>query len=310
MSSDGRQDPLDAADGHPKVEKAIERIVSPRLEDLGGFSVKRLLPNAERRMVGPWIFFDHFGPVDFAPGPGIDVRPHPHINLATVTYLFAGEIVHRDSLGSLQPIRPGDINLMVAGKGIVHSERESTAARASERRLHGLQLWLALPLAEEESDPAFMHYGGDDLPTTAVDGVAIRVMIGSGFGLTSPVKTFGQTLYAEADVPAGRTIVLPQDVEELAVYVVSGALRTPGDQLPEYTMALCRPEHRITLAAETDARLAIIGGANPGMRHIWWNFVSSRCERIEQAKRDWEQGRFAKIPGDEEEFIPLPRSDR
>ena len=308
MNPGGLQGPPGEADGHPKTGQAVERIVSPRLQDLGGFNVRRLLPNADRRMVGPWIFFDHFGPIDFVPGPGIDVRPHPHINLATVTYLFAGEIVHRDSLGSLQPIRPGDINLMVAGKGIVHSERESAEARASKRRLHGLQLWLALPLAEEENDPDFIHYSGDDLPTTAVDEVAIRVMIGSGFGLTSPVKTFGQTLYAEADVPAGRAIVLPQDVDELAVYVVSGALRSSGDQLPEYTMALCRPDHKITLAAKTDARIAIIGGANPGMRHIWWNFVSSRRERIEQAKRDWGQGRFAKIPGDEDEFIPLPGS--
>lgn len=279
--------------------------IRPRPRDLGGFSVRRVLPTAERRMVGPWIFFDHMGPVEFPAGHGINVRPHPHINLATVTYLFEGEILHRDSLGSRMPIAPGDINLMVAGSGIVHSERERPEVTAAPHRLHGLQLWLALPTADEETDAAFHHYPAADLPAVQVDGVAIRVMMGAAYGVTSPVKVFAKTLYAEAHLEPGQAITLPE-AEERAVYAAEGELRARDDVIPEHAMAVFGPGKGIVLTATTRSRIAIIGGENIGHRHIEWNFVSSRQERIEQAKRDWREGRFPKVPGDELEFIPLP----
>ena len=284
---------------------AIEQLIEPQLTDLGGFSVRRALPNAQRCMVGPWIFFDHMGPADFPAGQGIDVRPHPHVNLATVTYLFEGEILHRDSLGSLQPVRPGDINLMVAGRGIVHSERERDAVRAVAHRQHGLQLWLALPEADEETEPAFYHYPAADIPAVTVDGIALRVLMGSAFGVTSPVATFAETLYIEAQLQPGQILDLP-GVEERAVYVVQGAVAAAGTPIPAYTMAVFAPGEDITLEAAAATRIAVIGGAHVGRRHIYWNFVSSRKARIEQACRDWQEGRFPKVPGDTEEFIPLP----
>lgn len=285
--------------------KAISMILTPRQKDLGGFSVRRVLPDAQQAMVGPWIFFDHAGPAMFEAGKGIDVRPHPHINLATVTYLFEGEMLHRDSLGSVQAIRPGDINLMVAGKGIVHSERETEETHGKKHCLHGLQLWLALPEEQEEIDPAFYHYPAQEIPQLDVDGVRIRVMMGSAYGVTSPVKTFARTLYAEAHLKPGQQILLPKE-EARAVYVASGAMRAQDTTLPSYSMAVFEAGHDITLEAEEETRLAIIGGEKLTERHIFWNFVSSRKARIEQAKGDWQQGRFPKIPGDEEEFIPLP----
>jgi len=284
---------------------AIEQLIVPQVTDLGGFSVRRALPNAQRRMVGPWIFFDHMGPADFPAGQGIDVRPHPHVNLATVTYLFEGEILHRDSLGSLQAIRPGDINLMVAGCGIVHSEREREAVRAVPHRQHGLQLWLALPEADEETEPAFVHYPAGDIPAVTVAGVAVRVLIGTAYGVTSPVKTFADTLYVEAQLQAGQCSVLP-DAEERAVYVVQGGIAAAGTAIPEHAMAVFAAGEGIALKAVSDTRIAIIGGAHLGERHIDWNFVSSRKARIEQARRDWRDGRFPKVPGDTKEFIPLP----
>jgi hypothetical protein len=284
---------------------AIEQLIEPQVTDLGGFSVRRALPNAIRRMVGPWIFFDHMGPADFPAGQGIDVRPHPHINLATVTYLFEGEILHRDSLGSLQAIRPGDINLMVAGRGIVHSERERDAVRTVPHRQHGLQLWLALPESDEETDPAFYHYAAGDIPAATVDGVAVRVLIGSAFGVSSPVKTFADTLYVEAYLQAGQSIALP-DAGERAVYVVQGGVKAAGTAIPEHAMAVFAAGRSVVLRAMTATRIAIIGGSSPGERYIDWNFVSSRKARIEQACRDWQEGRFPKVPGDAEEFIPLP----
>ena len=284
---------------------AIELIIRPRDRDLGGFSVRRVLPSAKHRMVGPWIFFDHMGPAEFAAGQGVNVRPHPHVNLATVTYLFEGEMLHRDSLGSLQAIRPGDINLMVAGRGIVHSERERPEVTAVAHRLHGLQLWLALPEADEEIEPAFYHYPAADVPELNVEGVPVRVMMGSAYGVTSPVKTFAQTLYVEAHLQAGQTLVLP-DAEERAVYVASGSVRARDDVLPEHAMAVFSAAQGVVLEAVSESRIGIIGGERMTPRFIEWNFVSSRKERIEQAKADWNARRFPTVPGDEEEFIPLP----
>lgn len=284
---------------------AILKIIRPRQKDLGGFSVRRLLPVAGQQMVGPWIFFDHMGPAVFPAGSGINVRPHPHINLATVTYLFDGEILHRDSLGSLQPIVPGDINLMVAGSGIVHSERERPEVTASEHRLHGLQLWLVLPLADEETAPAFYHYPAAQIPQLSVDGVTVRVIMGSAYGQTSPVKQFAETLYLEAHLKAGQCLQLPQAAER-ALYVASGQVQLRDNLLAQYEMAVLDANTAVTIQANSDSRIALIGGESMGKRFIEWNFVSSRRERIEQAKADWQQGRFPTVPGDDLEFIPLP----
>lgn len=284
---------------------AILKIIRPRQKDLGGFSVRRLLPVAGQQMVGPWIFFDHMGPAVFPAGSGINVRPHPHINLATVTYLFDGEILHRDSLGSLQPIVPGDINLMVAGSGIVHSERERPEVTASEHRLHGLQLWLVLPVADEETAPAFYHYPAAQIPQLSVDGVTVRVIMGSAYGQTSPVKQFAETLYLEAHLNAGQCLQLPQAAER-ALYVASGQVQLRDSLLEQYEMAVLDANTAVTIQANSDSRIALIGGESMGKRFIEWNFVSSRRERIEQAKADWQQGRFRSVPGDDLEFIPLP----
>jgi redox-sensitive bicupin YhaK (pirin superfamily) len=285
---------------------SIELLIQPREKDLGGFQVRRVLPYRDRKMIGPWIFFDHMGPAVFPAGQGIDVRPHPHINLATVTYLFEGEILHRDSLGSLQPIQPGAINLMVAGRGITHSERERPEVRGESHTQHGLQLWLALPEADEEMAPDFRHYAPADIPRVVIDGVPVRVMIGSAYNVTAPVITFAETLYLEADMQAGQSLMLPDSVEERAVYVVSGELREGDTIIPEHSMAVLTRRNNIVLTATSGARIALIGGETMTDRHIWWNFVSSRRERIEQAKADWKEGRFPKVVQDEEEFIPLP----
>ena len=283
----------------------IELIINTRLRDIGDFSVRRVLPVIKRKMVGPWIFFDHMGPVDFPAGKGISVRPHPHINLATVTYLFDGEIWHRDSLGNSQAIKPGDINLMVAGKGITHSERTSEELINSPRTLHGLQLWHALPEEFEEVDPAFYHYPSSDIPTTVINDVPIRVMIGSAYDLTSPVKTFTETLYLEMRLKKGQSIELPH-AEERAIYMANGSVEVSGTTVNEYDMAVLKPNKTITITGKEEAYIALIGGKTLGKRNIFWNFVSSRPERIEQAKEDWQQGRFPKVIGDEEDFIPLP----
>ncbi|NMH65071.1 pirin family protein [Shewanella salipaludis] len=284
---------------------AIELLIRPRDKDLGGFSVRRSLPTTERKMVGPWIFFDHMGPAQFPAGEGINVRPHPHINLATVTYLFEGEILHRDSLGSVQAIRPGDINLMVAGRGLVHSERERPEVRRVPHRLHGLQLWLALPQACEEIEPAFYHYPNAEIPSVTVAGVPVRVMMGTAYGVTSPVKTYAETLYLEAHLQAGQSLLLP-DAAERGLYVAYGELKVRDTLLPLHSMTVFSSAAGVVVEAVEESRIAIIGGESLGQRHIEWNFVSSRKERIEQAKRDWQAGRFPKVPGDAEEFIPLP----
>lgn len=284
---------------------AIDQLIQPRTEDLGEFSVRRMLPNAKCRAVGPWVFFDHMGPADFPAGPGVNVRPHPHINLATVTYLFEGEILHRDSLGCEQAIRPGDINLMVAGSGIVHSERERPEMMESDRRLHGLQLWLALPEADEETPPEFLHYPSSDIPALTLNEVPVRVMLGSAYGMTSPVKTFAETLYVEATLQAGQRLSIP-DVDERAVYVAGGEVEINGELVPEFALATLDTASGLEIIAKQPSRIAIIGGENIGHRYVWWNFVSSRKQRIEQAKQDWAEGRFPLVPGDDAEFIPLP----
>lgn len=284
---------------------AIELILIPKDKDLGGFSVRRTLPSKQRRTVGPWIFFDHMGPASFPAGKGINVRPHPHVNLATVTYLFEGEILHRDSLGSLQPIQPGDVNLMVAGKGIVHSERERPEVTARDHNLHGLQLWLALPEADEEVEPAFHHYPSADIPSVDVDGIPVRVIMGEAYGVASPVKTYAETLYIEARLRAGQTLTLP-DSQERALYVVEGALQARDTSIEQYNMVILGNQTGVSITATEDSLIALVGGEPLGKRHIEWNFVSSRKERIEQAKADWKAGRFPKVPGDEEEFIPMP----
>lgn len=284
---------------------AIELLIQPKQRDLGGFSVRRVLPTKERQMVGPWVFFDHMGPALFPAGDGINVRPHPHINLATVTYLFEGEILHRDSLGNVQPIKPGDINLMVAGKGIVHSERERPEVTATDHKLHGLQLWLALPEALEETDPDFIHYPSDSIPAAEVNGVSVRVIMGSAFGMTSPVKVFADTLYIEAYLQAGQSLTLPV-AEERAIYVAQGSLSARDNELPPFSMAVLRPEEGVEIVAKEESRIAVIGGESFKPRHMEWNFISSRAQRIRQAKEEWKAGKFPLVPGDEEEFIPLP----
>lgn len=284
---------------------AIELLIQPRKKDLGGFSVRRVLPTKERQMVGPWIFFDHMGPTHFPAGEGINLRPHPHINLATVTYLFDGEVLHRDSLGSVQLIRPGDINLMVAGKGIVHSERERPEVKAADHTLYGLQLWLALPKELEEMEPAFFHYPSADIPEVRINGVPVRVIMGSAYGMTSPVEVFSDTLYVEANLQQGQSLTLPESPER-ALYVAKGSLKARATDIPEFSMAVFGPENGVEVVAQEESRIAIIGGEPFDRRHMLWNFISSRADRIQQAKNDWKEGRFPLVPGDEDEFIPFP----
>lgn len=286
---------------------AISTMIYPKRHELGGFCVRRALPSGAQRKVGPWVFFDHMGPAQFKPGQGIDVRPHPHINLATVTYLFEGEMLHRDSLGTELAIKPGEVNLMVAGKGIVHSERQREEVKAgTNNHINGLQLWLALPEADEEIAPEFHHYDKDDIPSVIVNTVPVRVLIGKAYGVTSPVKMFAQTLYVEAQLKAGQSLILPDGVDERALYVGSGKVMAKNSEVEQFAMAILNDEKNIMIEAVEDSKIALIGGERLSKRHIWWNFVSSRKERIEQAKQDWLQGKFAKVPGDEEEFIPLP----
>ena len=290
------------------IDPSFVTIIEGRTRDLGGFSVGRVLPSAARRLVGPFVFFDHMGPAAFEPGQGIDVRPHPHINLATVTYLFEGEIVHRDSLGSLQAIRPGAINWMTAGKGIVHSERTGPELRKAGSRLHGLQLWVALPRAKEETDPDFRHYPAAALPEMRKGGARVRVLAGTAYGAASPVQTLSPLFYVEAMIPAGGELPLPEEHPERAAYVVEGTISCGEALVGPARMAFFAPGPTPPLRAVSPARVALIGGAPlDGERHIWWNFVSSSRERIERAKRDWKEGRFVPVPG-ETEFIPLPES--
>ncbi len=280
-------------------------LLVPKEKDLGSFSVRRLLPAAELKSVGPFVFFDHLGPAHFAPGQGIDVRPHPHIGLATITYLFEGEILHRDSLGNVVSIRPNEINWMTAGRGIVHSERTPPEIRSAGHNLQALQLWVALPTDDEETDPAFFHYDAEELPEVRDNSRSIRVMIGEAFGVCSPVKTWSPTFYAEINLKAGGSVTLPDHIEERAVYLVAGALKTKGTLLPLHTMVVFDSSPDIEFVAQEESRLIMIGGMPLGRRTVWWNLVASRKELIEQAKENWREGRFPGVPG-ETEFIPLP----
>ena len=283
--------------------------LSGQAKDLGGgFTVRRLLPAVQRQAVGPFLFFDHFGPVTVEPDAGHDVRPHPHIGLATVTYLFSGAIMHRDSLGYVQQIEPGAINWMTAGRGIVHSERRPESLANQAYVNHGIQLWAALPVAHEEAEPSFVHTPAAAIPQVQVGDAMVRVLIGEAFGQTSPVATYSRTLYLDVQLPAGATLEIPALVPEMAVYTVDAPVQLNGDTVAAQLLAVAEPGQATHLAAgDTPVRLMVIGGdALDAPRHMWWNFVSSSKDRIEQAKRDWEAGAFGLIPGDDVERIPLP----
>ena len=301
------QPDLDPTLGDARSCDAIETLIVPRARDLGGFEVRRALPSTKRQMVGPFIFFDQMGPAEFLVGGGIDVRPHPHIGLATVTYLFQGEVLHRDSLGTELAIKPGELNLMSAGKGIVHSERTSEAAKALGPKLFGIQSWVALPEDHEEDAPVFVHYDADQLPMLNDRGVALRVIAGEMMGVRAPTETAWPTLYADATLAAGAAIPLDPTYEERGIYTVSGEIDIAGDRFEAGQLLVFKPGDTITVRAASDARFMVLGGAPmDSKRYIWWNFVSSSKERIEQAKDDWKNKRFDIVLGDEEDFIPLP----
>lgn len=296
------------------MSKQIQQVIKSRARDIGGFSVRRLLPTARLRNIGPWVFLDHLGPTQLAAGEEFNVLPHPHIGLATVTYLFAGEMLHRDSLATEQLITPGAINLMYAGSGIVHSERQRPETAAQDRELHGLQLWFALPEELEQMPPAFYHYPSEAIPATEIDGVKVRLLIGKAYGLESPVHTVSETLYAEAFLAQGQSLELPAS-EELAVYVVSGELTAKDETLTAHSLVAFDTQNAakdsdvnssIKITAQQDSQIAILGGKPVGRRYMEWNFVASNRELLEQAKANWQAGKFAKVPGDEEEFVPLP----
>lgn len=289
------------------TQTSIDLVLRPRLHDIGAFHVRRSLPSMQRRMVGPFAFFDHMGPATLKPGQPLTVRPHPHIGLATVTYLFEGEIMHRDSLGFAQVIRPGDVNWMVAGRGIVHSERGTPEQLEKGGPIHGIQLWLALPKNLEETDPLFIHYAAEAIPSLSLPGVHLRVVLGQAYGLTSPVAVLSPMHYVEACMECNAELVLPAEHEERAVYVVEGSVSIDDQTIEAGAMAIFHPGVNVKIQAVEVARLMLLGGEKlDGERHIFWNFVSSSKERIEQAKADWREGRFPKVPGDEVDFIPLP----
>ncbi|TMA57579.1 MAG: pirin family protein [Deltaproteobacteria bacterium] len=288
--------------------KAIETVIVPHPRDIGGFEVRRVLPSLERRSVGPFVFFDQMGPAELMPGSGIDVRPHPHIGLATVTYLFAGTIVHRDSLGSVQSIEPGAVNWMTAGRGIVHSERSDAELRKRRQSLYGIQIWVALPKPHEETAPDFTHYPAASLPVTEGGGRTVRVIAGSLYGKTSPVKTFSSLFYADATLQPSATLSIANEYLERALYLLEGDVELAGQRFSPGRLLVFSSGDEITVKASSTARLLLFGGEPlDGPRHVWWNFVSSSRERIEQAKSDWKAGRFAPVPGDSE-FIPLPEN--
>lgn len=286
---------------------AIEQLIIPNAKDLGDFEVRRALPSRQRKLVGPFIFFDRMGPATFKPGQAMDVRPHPHIGLSTVTYLFDGTVRHRDSLGTEMVIEPGDINLMTAGRGIVHSERSPEELRSSTRKISGLQTWLALPDNKEEIAPAFENSASASMGIIDDPKAKARVLIGSFHGVSAPVTQYHETLYVDVTLPANGEIELPADTEERAIYVLDGSVDVSGDTFGEDQLLVFRPGDQIVVRSQYGASFMIFGGASIGSpRHIWWNFVSSSKERIEQAKEEWRSGRFDIVPGDEEEFIPLP----
>lgn len=295
----------------PKLElkcpDALEMVIIPRTADIGNFEVRRVLPFRQKQMVGPFIFWDQMGPGEFLTGQGVDVRPHPHIGLSTVTYLFEGSLDHKDSLGNAMRIVPGDVNLMTAGQGIVHSERTGQDVRAAPSSLSGIQSWLAQPLSHEHGDPAFMHVPGQELPRFAAHGVSGRVILGEFEGLTSPVASQWPVLYLDVTLEAGAILPLSKETEERALYLVEGVVEVAGTAYDAGQMLVLRPGHEVTVKAQVPSRLMVLGGATmDGPRFVYWNFVASSRERMEEAKEDWRQGRFPKVPGDEKEFIPLP----
>ncbi|MBO6947377.1 MAG: pirin family protein [Rhodospirillales bacterium] len=288
------------------MTSSIELLIEPRPTDLGDFEVRRVLPFAKKRMVGPFIFFDHMGPAEFPPGKGIDVRPHPHIGLATVTYLFDGEIMHRDSLGCEQAIRPGAVNWMTAGHGIVHSERTGDEERAKASTIHGIQAWVALPKTHEKTEPDFKHHPTESLPEFDEGGVCMKLLAGEAFGKKADVDVLWPTVYLDIQAGDGCRISIPDEHEERALYVVSGSLEIDGEAVNEHTMAVLTPGSKPEVISTAESRVMLCGGAKmDGHRTIWWNFVASDKDLLEQAKADWKAGRFPKVPG-EDEFIPLP----
>ncbi|MER8390501.1 pirin family protein [Mesorhizobium sp. M1340] len=287
----------------------IELMVIPNAKDIGGFQVRRALPTARRRLVGPFIFFDRMGPAVLRAGQALDVRPHPHIGLSTVTYLFDGKIRHRDSLGTEMVIQPGDVNLMTAGRGIVHSERTPEELRGLPMSVSGLQTWLALPDGKEEVAPVFENTAALRLPEIDAEGVSGRIVIGALSGLRSPVATASDTLYADLRLAPGASVKIPAEAEERAIYTLEGEVSISGDRFPAERLLVFRPGDEIVVSSDRGAHFMLFGGASLGSkRYIWWNFVSSSKERIEQAKEEWKTGRFDIVPGDEQEFIPLPES--
>lgn len=306
--------PHDEPECKNEREPTVELEIAGRPRELGGgFSVRRLLPSPVRRMVGPFIFVDHMGPVQLSPGAGLDVRPHPHINLATVTYLFDGEILHRDSIGSEQVIRPGAVNWMTAGRGIVHSERSPVAARREGPRVHGMQLWVALPQAHEEDAPSFQHHPGDTIPLVEQPGARLRIVAGSAYGATSPATVMSPLFYVEAQLDHGVELTLPEGYPGRAAYVVSGIVETDDKVYREGTLLVFKagkpgqPPPTAYIKALEPSRVMLLGGEPlEGQRYMFWNFVSSSQARIEQAKAEWRDRRFPLVPGDESEFIPLP----
>lgn len=297
----------DPLPGDAFASDQIELMVIPNAKDIGGFQVRRALPTAKRRLVGPFIFFDRMGPAILRAGQALDVRPHPHIGLSTVTYLFDGKIRHRDSLGTEMVIQPGDVNLMTAGRGIVHSERTPEELRGAPMSVSGLQTWLALPDGKEEVAPVFENTAAISLPEIDAEGVGGRIVIGAFSGLRSPVMTASDTLYADLRLAPGASVKIPADAEERAIYTLEGEVSISGDRFPAERLLVFRPGDEIVVSSESGAHFMLFGGSSLGSsRYIWWNFVSSSKERIEQAKEEWKTGRFDIVPGDEEEFIPLP----
>lgn len=304
---------IDPTHGELTNADAIETVLVPRARDLGDFEVRRALPTAQRQMVGPFIFFDQMGPVEFITDQGIDVRPHPHIGLATVTYLYQGEFQHRDSLGTNQMIYPGEVNWMIAGNGVTHSERTSEETRRGRSKLFGIQTWVALPEWAEDQNADFEHHKQDALPFLQGEGKEVRLIIGNAWGERAPVKTFSDMFYADAVLEAGAKLPLPDNHEDRGLYVASGSVTVAGDVFTAGRMMVFRPGDAITVTAgDAGARLMLLGGETlNGPRHIWWNFVASSQEKIDAAKEawaagDWEHGRFTLPPGDTDEFIPLP----
>ncbi|MEM7693566.1 MAG: pirin family protein [Pseudomonadota bacterium] len=297
----------DPTPGDRASTDAIDLVVVPRAVDLGEMTVRRALPAMERQMVGPFIFVDQMGPAEFLTDQGIDVRPHPHINLATVTYLLEGEIFHRDSLGTAQAIQPGAINWMRAGKGIVHSERTEPALKVTGQRLFGMQTWVALPQSLEESDPAFVHHARAELPHVTDQGLGMRVIAGETHGVASPLQTASAMLYADVSLRAGARFQIEAKYPERALYILSGAVELDGATHEAGRLLILKPGEEVVIKASSDTRAMLFGGEPmEGPRYIWWNFVSSRLERIEAAKEEWAKGVFDTVPGDVDEFIPLP----